>query len=427
MKRALSLLLLMPLFSACALATPFTAGAGTSTLRSFGKGRDGAAIVKEYYAPLAKRNPDLIAKKYALMSESAFAFFRGSAHLFYADVSQASALASKLQIPLQGDLHLENMGSYLGADGAVAYDLNDFDEAFVGPYTWELARCAVSILLAADEAGLKPHEAKDLVSRFLQEYRAAFKNLVKHPAALSHPLTADMLRGPAVEAIADSAQVSRADFIDKLTSHGALKLGKKLSACDEETRDQVRAAVGRYATGRSEGARFFTVKDVAARLAGVASIGRYRYVALIEGATDAKEDDVVLELKEEAPSTAVPYAGTRLSDEASRVMQAYRYFLPSPDRFLGAVRMQELSYLVRELQPAKGGVELADLKGFKAYAEHVPDVALVAARAHARSSRAADLLADQGDGSAFDARILDFALSYQEQVKQDHAAFKQQR
>ncbi|MNL58869.1 hypothetical protein D3C87_1825460 [compost metagenome] len=106
---------------------------------------------------------------------------------------------------------------------------------------------------------------------------------------------------------------------------------------------------------------------------------------------------------------------------------AYRYFLPSPDRFLGTARMQGLDYLVRELQPAKGGVELAELKGAKAFAKHMPAVALAAARAHARSGRGADLLADMGDEQAFVARILDFALAYQAQVRQDHLAFSKRK
>lgn len=428
MKRALSLLLILPMLSACALASPFALDADRSpNARAFGKGRDGVTLVKDYYAPLAKRNPDLIAKKYELMSESAFAFFRGSAHLFYADVAQDKSLASNFQLPLQGDLHLENLGTYQGADGAIAYDLNDFDEAFVGPYTWEVARCAVSILLAADEAGLKPHEGRELAEAFLQAYRSDFTSLTKSPHLLSRPLSAEALHGPAADAIGAAAKASRAAFIDKLTSHGAFKLGKKLSACDDASRNQIRAAVARYAAGRGEGAPFYRVKDVAARLAGVASIGRYRYVALLEGASDAPEDDVILEFKEEAPSTAVPYASSPVSDEAARVAQAYRYFLPSPDRFLGMARMLGLDYLVRELQPAKGGVELADLKGVKDFAKHMPAVALVAARAHARSPRAAALLADMSDEKAFVSRILDFSIAYHAQVQQDHLAFNKKR
>ncbi|MBO9539775.1 DUF2252 family protein [bacterium] len=426
MKRLLPLLLL-PMVTACAIASPFAPDAASQGARAYGADRDGVAIVKGYYASLVKRDPQLVAKKYELMSDSAFAFFRGSAHLFYADVAKDKGLASSLKIPLMGDLHLENLGTYQTSEGSLAYDLNDFDESFVGPYTWEVARCATSILLAADEAGLKAGEGRDLVETFLVAYRDAVKGLAKNPQTLSRPLGAENLHGPAVEAIASASKASRADFIAKQTERGSFKLGKKLSACDEGTRERLRAAVAAYAAGRSEGARFYRVKDVAARLAGVASIGRYRYVALIEGASESPDDDVILEFKEEATSAAAPYAASPVADEAARVAQAYRYFLPGADRFLGTARVQGLDYLIRELQPAKGGVELADLKGSKGFASHMPAVALAAARAHARSGRVSDLIADMGDEKAFVARIRDFAVAYHDQVQEDHRAFKKQR
>ncbi|MNX64112.1 hypothetical protein D3C86_951290 [compost metagenome] len=426
MKRLLPLLLL-PMVAACAIASPFAPDAASRGVRAYGADRDGVAIVKAYYAPLNQRDPQLLAKKYELMSDSAFAFFRGSAHLFYADVAQDKGLASSLRIPLMGDLHLENLGTYQTSDGPLAYDLNDFDESFTGPYTWEVARCATSILLAADEAGLKAGEGRELVETFLVAYRDAVKDLTKTPQSLARPLGPEALRGPALDAIASAGKTSRAAFIAKQTEHGSFKLGKKLSACDEGTRERVRAAVATYASGRSEGARFFQVKNVAARLAGVASIGRYRYVALIEGASEAPDDDVILEFKEEAASAAAPYAASPVADEAARVAQAYRYFLPGADRFLGTARIQGLDYLVRELQPAKGGVELADLKGAKGFESHMPAVALAAARAHARSGRASALVAEMADEKAFVSRIRDFAVAYHARVQEDHRAFKKQR
>lgn len=411
--------LLLPLLAGCGAPATLATGTQAQAFQALGKGRDAAAFVKAYNAPLARRNAELIAQKYQLMAASPFAFFRGSAALYYGDVAKEASLDSRARLPLQGDMHLENLGTYQTSKGTIAYDLNDFDEAFTGPVTWELARCAVSILLAADEAGLGAHDARELVEGFLREYRAQVKALVSHPAHLTEPLTS--ASGPVQDVLEDAARQSRDAFINKLTSHGAFKLGKKLSACSPALRSEVTRAIATYAAGRAEGTDFFTVKDVAQRLAGVASIGRYRYVALLEGRTRSADDDVVLELKEEGGSAA----GTRASNEAARVLKAYAHFLPHPDALLGTARIQDLDFLVRELQPAKASVELAELKGSKDFGQFLDTVALVAARAHARGGQSNALLAEVEDEKAFVQRLTGFAVAYAEVVRADHHAFKQ--
>lgn len=370
--------------------------------------RDPVAAVHAANALFKRRDPALVEAKYAKMAESAFSFFRGTSYLYYADVRQEPSLATALRLPLQGDLHLENLGTYRTSSGEVAFDLNDFDEAFEGPYAWELARLAVSVHLAAGG------EAQGLVDHFLARYR---HHLAAAGAAdLARPLTADRLSGPAAEAIAEARQVSRADFLAKLTKKGRFKLGKKLQAIPEARARELAAAVARYAEARRAPAGFFAVKDAAARLAGTASIGRYRYLARIEGPSPSADDDVILEVKEEAAPAAGPAGG----NQADRVRKAYAYFLPEPDPFLGTLRMGQDDYLVREYSPAKNDVAIDDLDP-KALAAYVDTVALAAARAHARSGRAVAIAADlQARGPA----IAAFAGRYAAQVRNDHAAFK---
>ena len=51
------------------------------------------------------------------------------------------------RIWIQGDLHAENFGTYLDADGRLVFDVNDFDEAYLGHYTWDLRRFCASLEL----------------------------------------------------------------------------------------------------------------------------------------------------------------------------------------------------------------------------------------------------------------------------------------
>ena len=160
------------------------------------------------------------------------------------------------------------------------------------------------------------------------------------------------------------------------------------------------------------------------RIAGVASLGRYRYVALVEGPTASPADDRVLELKE-AMSSASGTPSSR--DEASRVVEATRYFLPGADSLLGVARFRGQSMLVRELQPAKGGVELADLTSKSDFTAFVEDAAQVAARAIARSGQGSRILGEFATADALAKRVGGFASEYVQQVKSDYKAFTKAR
>ena len=49
------------------------------------------------------------------------------------------------QILWVGDLHLENCGTWRDVDGRLVWGVNDFDEAAVMPYVFDLVRLAASI------------------------------------------------------------------------------------------------------------------------------------------------------------------------------------------------------------------------------------------------------------------------------------------
>jgi uncharacterized protein (DUF2252 family) len=74
------------------------------------------------------RDPERLQLKYQKMRANAFAFLRGTCHLFYQDWAEANpGLTSPLnQAPsvwLCGDLHLENFGSYKGNNRLVYFDI----------------------------------------------------------------------------------------------------------------------------------------------------------------------------------------------------------------------------------------------------------------------------------------------------------------
>ena len=95
-------------------------------------------------------DPKAFRTKYRKMAADPHAFYRGSACLYYADVTAEKDPWVDEQsgaIWIHGDLHVENFGTYLNSDGRLVFDINDFDEAYIGHFTWDLQRFAASLAL----------------------------------------------------------------------------------------------------------------------------------------------------------------------------------------------------------------------------------------------------------------------------------------
>ena len=101
----------------------------------------------------------LLPIKYGRMMASPFAFLRGSAVVMAADLAHTPT--SGLQVILCGDAHLSNFGLFASPERRLVFDLNDFDEAFPGPWEWDLKRLAACLLSPPGVSGLAPSGSLD--------------------------------------------------------------------------------------------------------------------------------------------------------------------------------------------------------------------------------------------------------------------------
>src|SRR3978361_2118715 len=131
--------------------------------------------------------PDKVQFKYEGMAENAFAFFRGTCHLFYEDLAAAEALPLSPLGWICGDLHIENFGSYKGDNKLVYFDLNDFDEGLLAPASFEAARMLASIFIAFDSLDIEAEKALKMTQLFLKTYSAT---LAKGKSVSIDPRTA---------------------------------------------------------------------------------------------------------------------------------------------------------------------------------------------------------------------------------------------
>ena len=97
----------------------------------------------------ARRDPERLELKYRAIRANAFAFLRGTCHLFYEQLPASGPLKNAPLAWVCGDLHLENFGSYKGDNRLVYFDLNDFDESALLPVSWDLVRFTASVLVGA--------------------------------------------------------------------------------------------------------------------------------------------------------------------------------------------------------------------------------------------------------------------------------------
>src|ERR671920_1963255 len=132
-------------------------------------------VLTREFGDLMALDPAAFRRKFRKMAASPFAFYRGSASLFYADLSGSYRDDSYLdehtsRVWIHGDLHAENFGTYMNASGQLVFNVNDFDEAYVGPFSWDLKRFSASIALIGYAKALSDDAITGLVSTFAQSY-----------------------------------------------------------------------------------------------------------------------------------------------------------------------------------------------------------------------------------------------------------------
>jgi len=378
----------------------------------------------------AGRDPERLHLKYQAMRADAFAFLRGTCHLFYQDWPSGSPLDDAPATWICGDLHLENFGSYKGDNRLTYFDLNDFDEAALAPATWELARFLSSVLVGAETLGVNRPEALALCHCFLDGYTAALQD------GKARWLERSTAEGMVKSLLSGLGQRTRPEFLDSRTK---LKGGKRMLRLDgkralpatDKDYQKVTLFMAEFAAHQPD-PKFFKVLDVARRIAGTGSLGIERYVILVAG-SGSPAGNYLLDLKHAPVPALAPYLPLpqpAWETEAHRVVGIQRRVQAVSPAFLNAVQIGEHSYVMRELLPDSDRLQLELWNGKLRRLENVMHaMAKVVAWGHLRSSgRQGSAIADEW--ISFAARndwrgpLLEYANDYSRQVVSDWKAFR---
>lgn len=305
-----------------------------------------------------RREPERLLLKYRAMRTDAFAFLRGTCHLFYQDWPVNSPLNDAPSAWICGDLHLENFGSFKGENRLTYFDINDFDEAALAPATWELARFLTSVLVGAKTLGVNHSEAIALCHCFLDSYTDALQD---GKARWIERATA---KGMIKDLLSSLRKRSRPEFLDNRTKFKSDKRvlhfdGKRALRAADEDNEKVISFMAEFAALQPN-PNFFKVLDVARRIAGTGSLGTERYIILVEG-SGSPAGNYLLDLKHEPGSALAPYLTLPQPEwktEAERVVNIQQRVQAISPAFLNAVQIGNRSYVMRELLPDSDRLQL---------------------------------------------------------------------
>ncbi len=405
-------------------------------------------------AQAVTRVQELVPIRYGRMLNSAFAFYRGAAALFAADMDGRPV--SGIRAQLCGDAHISNFGVFSAPDRSLVFDLNDFDETLPGPWEWDVKRMAASVEIGGRDIGLKPGERRAAVLASVASYREAIRNF----AAMSNldvwythlDVTAFVDRASAKADKQDIESVRR--LIAKAQGKTSLRALKKLTgevdgklqflsappllvpmrellpeveALDFE--NQLRGLIDLYGGTLSDDRLHllhqFEFVDIARKVVGVGSVGTRAWVILLQGRD--KQDPLILQAKEAGPSVLEPYTEpTVYETQGRRVVEGQRLMQAASDVLLGwqhvtGIDGVERDFYLRQLWDGKGSAEIEtmDANRLKTYAGLC---GWTLARAHARSGDRVAIASYLGGGTVFDEALATFSEAYADQNDADYAA-----
>ena len=407
----------------------------------------------EAFEPLMEADPAGFRTKFRKMAADPFAFYRGSACVFYADMEarkdhKADERTSRVWI--HGDLHVENFGTYMNSEGVLVFDVNDFDEAYLGHFSWDLRRFVASLALMGWQKALPEEDVRSLNRAYLEAYVAQVRHYVDVDRDESYALRLDNTDG-ALHAVLVAARMSTRDDLlaaqTEIVDHerrfirgaGVRELGKT-------ERSKVERAFTRYLKTIPDAKRehqevFYDVKDVVGKRGfGIGSAGLPAYNILIEGFNQALENDVILTMKQGNVPAASRVArdgraASFFEHEGHRTVVSQRALQVHTDPFLGWTTVDKVGFVVSELSPYEADLDWSDITEPEEIAPVVSLLGKATAKVHCVSDedsdedlvefQTEDAIAEAigKDDGAFVDDLVEFGISYAARARKDHALF----
>ncbi|MBG6184551.1 uncharacterized protein (DUF2252 family) [Arthrobacter sp. CAN_A214] len=406
----------------------------------------------EAHDDLMQADPRAFRARFRKMAADPYAFYRGSASIFYSDMKELQdpwADEQTGRVWIHGDLHAENFGTYMNNEGKLTFDVNDFDEAYVGHFSWDLRRFAASLTLLCWQKALPAESTRRLARTYLEAYLARVADYVSDEKS-DFSFGLHNAEGTIYQILQVARAAKRTQLLDSLTlvedyerqfrDDGSIR---QLDAAERRTVESAFEDYLETIPGQERARRrvFFRVKGIVGKKGfGIGSAGLPTYNILIEGFDEAQENDIILTMKQSniaAPSRIVMDQRIRdyFLDDGHRAVISQRSLQTHTDPFLGYTTLDGTSFVVSELSPYKRDLDWEDLTEPGDMEPVLKSLGQATAKIHCSTDQDSDhdLVAFRTEiaiTKALDGReeefiddIISFAEEYAAAVRNDHALF----
>lgn len=400
------------------------------------------------------RIPELVPVRYGRMATSPFAFFRGAALVMADDLARTPDTGLRTQ--LCGDAHLSNFGLFATPERRLAFDVNDFDETYPGPFEWDVKRLVASLAVAGRDNGFKTKQRHRIVRACVAEYRETMSYQADRGelAVWYSHIEAESEMAELREVLDASTRKRVAKTIDKAWGRDSAHALSKLTTtgpggqprivsmpplivpveelftgagAEQVHRTMMKRLIDYRATLQPD-RRFlldrFDYVHAARKVVGVGSVGTRCWIVLLRGPGD---DPLFLQAKEAQPSVLARYLdGPEYPNQAERVVTGQRLMQATSDIFLGWHRGPDADgvprdFYIRQLRDGKGSAVI-DTMSPELMSLYGRLCARVLAQAHARGGDRFAIAGYLGSGDEFDCAMATFAEDYAERSARDHTA-----
>jgi uncharacterized protein (DUF2252 family) len=410
-------------------------------------------VLVDAFSDLMVADPDAFRQKFRKMAAGPFAFYRGSACLFYADMEREEdrwADERTSRVWIQGDLHAENFGTYMDGDGVFVFDVNDFDEAYLGHFTWDIKRMVASVALLAWMKAISDADIAQLIETYVRAYIHQVRYFVDSDRDHEYSLRLETTGGEVREILLETRLNTRVDLLEKTTLidenfERKFRRGTGIRDLDDAERAEVQAAYEAYLETIPDAKRFrsltYEVKDIVGRKGfGIGSAGLPAYNILVEGPTQALENDVVLSMKQgnvAAPSRIVHDGRIKgyFKHHGHRTAVSQRALQAHADPWLGYTEIDGTGFVVSELSPYVEDLDWSDLTEPEQMSPVLDYLGRATAKVHCVADKDSDptivgfqtedeiVEAIGGKVDEFVKEMVDFGTRYSEIARDDHRLF----
>ncbi len=393
--------------------------------------------------------PELLAVKRERMSKSVFAFFRGTVDVMHYDMSQNEN--SGIKVLVGGDAHLGNFGFYGSSEGQLLFDMNDFDEAHLGHWEYDLKRLLVSALLVARAHGFEETAVQEYLLTVVDTYFDTLKHMTKIsemkrfilPNTLQNITeifgklrdNEEYFQESFNKMIAKSikkAQRSNSQLViekyTEINDDGERRFVENKPVTQHISKKDVKSVTegyDRYKKQQRSDVRLFLedfkVIDIVRHSVGVGSVGTLCYLILLQ---DLDSNYLVLQAKQALPiyNNDELYSDSKVS-QGQNIVDSQLILQSASDPFLGAFDTDQYSFYMRQFKDMKSSINL-DKLDFESFEDYTKVCVILLARAHSHSPNYPLIIGFGEEYADIANSLMNFTNSYVKQVEYDFESFK---